>query len=96
MANKAKSSDEDNNSLLKFPCEFTVKVFGIASDVFEMEVITITRKHVSDLRENALSLRYSRDKKYLALSITFMAQSREQLDNLYRDLSSNSHILMAL
>lgn len=96
MASKEKSARNHNESPLQFPCEFTVKVFGMASEAFEMEVITLTRRHVMDLRENALALRYSRDRKYLALSITFTAQSREQLDNLYRDLSSSPHILMAL
>lgn len=81
---------------LKFPCEFTIKVFGIASDAFELEVITIVKKHVKSLRENALANRYSKDKKYLALSISFTAYSREELDNLYRELSRSPYILMAL
>ena len=81
---------------MQFPSEFTIKVFGLASDAFEMEVITIIRKYVYDLRENSLSNRYSKDKKYLAMSITFIAESREQLDSIYRELSSNPHILMAL
>jgi len=71
-------------------------VFGFASDAFEMEVITLIRQHVADLRENALALRYSRDRKYLAMSVTFTAESREQLDSLYRDVSANPHVLMAL
>lgn len=81
---------------LKFPCEFTIKVFGLASDEFEMEVITITRRHIKQLRENSLATRYSRDRKYLALSITFTAESREQLDALYRELSHSPRILMVL
>lgn len=86
----------NNNTNLKFPCEFTIKVFGLASDAFELEVITIVKKHVESLRENAFASRYSKDKKYLALSISFTANSREQLDNLYRELSRSPHVLMAL
>ncbi len=86
----------DNTPLMQFPCEFTIKVFGIASDEFEMEVITIIRKHILTLRENSLASRHSRDKKYLALSITFTAPSKEVLDNLYQELSANKHVLMAL
>ncbi|MDX1901734.1 MAG: DUF493 domain-containing protein [Gammaproteobacteria bacterium] len=86
----------NENSNLKFPCEFTIKIFGLASDAFEMEVITIVRKHIKFLREDALSSRYSKDKKYLALSISFTANSREELDNLYRELSRSPHVLMAL
>jgi len=86
----------ETTGLLQFPCEFTIKVFGIASDEFELEVIGIIKKHITNLRENAFSSRYSKDKKYLALSISFTAASREELDNIYRELSSSSRVLMAL
>ncbi len=87
---------EKTDSLFLFPCEFLIKVFGNASDQFELEVLTIIRKHVDDLREDALASRPSKDGKYLALTIKIMAQDRAQLDAIYRDLSSNPHVLMAL
>jgi uncharacterized protein len=85
-----------HDPLLQFPCEFAIKVFGMASDEFEAAVLTIIRHHVDDLRENALTCRLSKDGKYLAITITIEAQSREQLDNIYRELTSHSLILMAL
>lgn len=83
-------------SLLNFPCEFIIKVFGIASDEFETAVITIIRNHIKDLREDAFRTRPSKDSKYLAITITINVESREQLDNIYRDLSNNPQVLMAL
>jgi len=82
--------------LLKFPCDFMVKIFGAASDQFEVEVITIIRQHVAELRENAIRSRLSKDGKYLALTITVHAESKEQLDDIYRALTANPHVLMAL
>lgn len=90
------AEEQDITTLLTFPCEFVIKVFGMASDQFEVEVLTIIRKHVADLRENALRSRPSKDKKYLALTITIHAESKEQLDDIYRDLSASPHVLMAL
>jgi putative lipoic acid-binding regulatory protein len=83
-------------SLHKFPCEFIIKVFGNKNDEFETTVITIIRQHCPDLRENALVLRPSKDGKYLAISVTLEAESKEQIDAIYRDLSANPNILMAL
>jgi putative lipoic acid-binding regulatory protein len=83
-------------TLYQFPCEFVIKVFGLASEQFELEALTIIRKHVTDLREDALRSRLSGDGKYLALTITITAVSKDQLDAIYRDLSANSHVLMAL
>lgn len=83
-------------SPLTFPSEFDIKVFGIASDEFEKTVITIIRHDVRELRENALHSRLSKDGKYLALTITITAESREQLDNIYRALNSSPLVLMTL
>jgi hypothetical protein len=87
---------EKPDSPFQFPCDFVIKVFGNASDEFEREVLTIIRKHAADLKENALASRLSKDGKYLAISITITARDREQLDNIYRDLTANPHVLMAL
>lgn len=86
----------NSESPLQFPCEFLIKVFGLASDQFELEVLTIIRKHVQDLKEDALRVRPSKDGKYLAITIKINAQSKAQLDDIYRDLSANPHVLMAL
>lgn len=83
-------------SLLTFPCEFVIKVFGLASDEFEASVITLIRNHISDIRAEAFKTRPSKDGKYLALTITVDIETREQLDSIYRDLTSNPLILMAL
>jgi hypothetical protein len=88
--------EQTQQPLFQFPCEFVIKVFGLASSEFETAVLTIIRNHVSDLKENALRTRPSKDGKYLAITITFNAENREQIDEIYRDLSSNSHVLMAL
>lgn len=83
-------------SLLKFPCDFVIKVFGLASDEFEVAVITIIRNHIKELREDALQFRPSKDGKYLALTVNVHVESKEQLDNIYRDLTASTHVLMAL
>lgn len=85
-----------NESLLTFPCEFIIKVFGVASNEFEAAVITIIRDHIVDIRADAFRTRPSKDGKYIAMTITINANTREQLDNIYRDLTKNPLVLMAL
>lgn len=82
--------------LLQFPCEFIIKAFGLASDEFETAVLTIIRAHVRDLGENAIRSRLSKDNKYLALTISIMAESQDQLNGIYQAFSKNPLILMAL
>ncbi len=84
------------DSLLTFPCDFVIKVFGIASDEFESAVLTIIHKHVPNLTEGAIKTRPSENGKYVALSITVHAEDQAQLDAIYRELSSSPQVLMAL
>ena len=83
-------------SLLQFPCSFPIKVMGRSGDTFEFEVVQIMRRHVPNLAEGAISRRDSKQNNYAALTITIEAQSREQLDAIYQDLTACEHVLMAL
>lgn len=83
-------------SLIEFPCDFTLKVFGKATNAFEIAVLTIIKKHVATLQENAIRQRYSKDKNYLSLSVTIHAHSKAQLDAIYQDLTKEPCVIMAL
>jgi putative lipoic acid-binding regulatory protein len=89
-------SEELNESPLHFPCEFSVKIFGAATEQFEAAVLDIFHQHVPDLHESAIRKRPSKDGKYLAFTITINAQSKAELDEIYQDLTSCPHVLMAL
>jgi putative lipoic acid-binding regulatory protein len=91
-----KSSLDNAGEIMIFPCEFTIKVFGLSSNEFQATVFAIMRKHIPQLSDHAIQNRPSKDEKYNALSISFIAESREQLDTIYRELSSNPLILMVL
>lgn len=84
-------------SLIEFPCAFTIKTFGKATAEYEIAVLAIIKKYAADsLNENAVRQRYSRDKNYLALSITIQAHSKKQLDEIYQALSQEPLVTMAL
>ena len=81
---------------LQFPCEFPIKVLGQARPDFDVLVLDIVRRHVSDIHEGAMRTRSSRGGKYLSVTITIQAVSQNQLDAIYQDLTSCEHVLMAL
>jgi putative lipoic acid-binding regulatory protein len=84
------------DSLLEFPCDFPLKVMGRAGPDFEATVIAIVRKHAPDLAEGAISIRASSGGNYTALSFVLRANSREQLDALYHELTACPLVSMAL
>lgn len=87
---------EPDQSAFEFPCDFPIKVMGLADAEFDQLVVEIVLKHVVDLREGAVKSRASRSGKYLSVTITIQAQSQTQLDDLYRELSGHERILMVL
>jgi len=83
-------------AIMTFPCTFPIKVMGLQSDEFESAIVMIARKHISKLGEGAVQTKPSKNGKYLAITITFQAESREQLDNLYREITARDDVKMVL
>lgn len=69
---------------------------GKATNEFEAFVISTMHKHVSNLAKDAVEMRNSENGNYLSITITIEANSKEQLDAIYRELTSSSLVLMAL
>jgi hypothetical protein len=81
-------------SLLRFPVEFPIKVMGRTADGFAQTIAMVVQKHAPDFDPATIEMRASSAGKYLSLTCTINATSREQLDHLYRDLSSHPMVTM--
>jgi len=89
-------TDQNIETLLKFPCVMPIKVIGENNDAFEIAVIPIFHKHFPTLKEGCLEFKKSSKAKYLAMTITVEAESKEQLDALYQELTDHPLVLWAL
>src|SRR5213594_5192349 len=83
-------------SALAFPCEFPIKIMGRTQAGFAQAVIEVVKRHALDFDPATLEMRPSREGKYLSLTCTIRAVSREQLDELYRELCDNPMVTMVL
>jgi putative lipoic acid-binding regulatory protein len=83
-------------TLLEFPCVFPLKVIGRNVAEFEGEVLTIIQKHVPEAQRENVTRRPSAGNKYLALTVTFVADNQMQLDELYLELNRHELVLMTL
>ena len=84
------------NPALTFPCQFPVKVMGYWAEDFDAFVAQIVRRHVGDLHEGAVQTRESRGGRFVSVTVTFEATSRDQLDAIYRDLTQEKRIVLVL
>ena len=90
------SGMETEETLLKFPCEFSIKAMGLAAPDFDATVVGIVRRHAPDISEGGVRSRASKGGKYLSVTVTITATSKQQLDAIYQDLTDNERVLMSL
>ena len=85
-----------DDTLMEFPCEFPIKMMGRESPEFHKTVRDLVEKHTGPLSDNAFQTAQSRKGRFVSITVTVTAESREQLDNIYRDLTAHDDVLMAL
>jgi putative lipoic acid-binding regulatory protein len=98
MAEPGRPADGDSAppALMQFPMDFPIKIMGVRVDRFADEVSAVLRRHAPDFDPATLEMRPSRQGTYLGLTATIRAVSREQLDALYRELSSHPLVKVVL
>lgn len=86
-------SDE---TLLDFPCSFPIKMMGHDTPAFRQTVRGIVEKHAGPVDDTAVQNSLSRNGRFVSVTITVSAQSQQQLDDIYREVSEHDDVLMAL
>jgi putative lipoic acid-binding regulatory protein len=83
-------------SLIEYPCDFPIKIFGQQQAGFAQAVLEVVNKHDPGFVAASMEMRTSKTARYISLTCTVRATSREQLDALYQDLCDHPLIVMAL
>ncbi len=83
-------------SLIEYPCAFPIKVMGVNAPGFIDAVVAVARQFDPDFDAASVARRDSSSGNYLGLTITIQATSREQLDELYRVLSTHPMVRVVL
>ena len=80
---------DPKDSLIDYPSDFPIKVMGLMQDDFAQTIVDLTMQHDPEFHAGKVEMRPSSKGNYLSLTLTVRATSREQLDNLYRALTSH-------
>ncbi len=78
-----------------FPCSFPLKVMGLNTEAFTVAVKVIFEKHLH-ASTVTFTNQLSKNGKYLSITATFTASSKEQLDAIYRELNAHELVVMTL
>jgi putative lipoic acid-binding regulatory protein len=80
----------------EFPCTFPIKVMGDKSFDLMALVQKTLEQHVKDPSTIHIHMRESAGGKYISVTGTFMADSKDQLNAIYQILSKHEHVKMVL
>jgi putative lipoic acid-binding regulatory protein len=83
-------------SAIEFPCAFPIKIMGRTRDGFAQAIVEIVARHAPDFDPGTLEMRSSSAGNYLSMTATVNATSRQQLDDLYRELVAHPMVAMVL
>jgi putative lipoic acid-binding regulatory protein len=83
-------------TLMEFPCSFPIKMMGRDTPAFRQLVRELVEKHTGPVDDKSVQHSLSRNGRFVSVTITVSAESQEQLDNIYRDVSAHDDVLMAL
>lgn len=89
-------AEEPEESLLKFPCDFPIKIMGRDEDALHIVISEIFSRHAADTKAENIKRRLSKKGNYVSVTVTINATSREQLDNIYRELTASEYTLFVL
>jgi uncharacterized protein len=83
-------------SLIQYPSDFPIKVMGLQVDGLVDALAAVARQFDPGFDARRIETRVSSGGKYLGVTLTVTATSREQLDALYRALTSHPMVKVVL
>jgi putative lipoic acid-binding regulatory protein len=85
-----------DESAIEFPCSFPIKMMGHDTPEFRATARALVEKHAGAVADDAVQATLSRNGRFVSVTVTITATSQEQLDAIYRDVTSHDDVLMAL
>ncbi len=87
---------DDRKSLIEYPSAFPIKVMGAQAEGFVEAIVAVARHFDPGFDPATVETRPSKAGNYLGITITVTATSREQLDELYRTLTTHPMVKVVL
>ncbi|MDA0941513.1 MAG: DUF493 domain-containing protein [Proteobacteria bacterium] len=86
----SKNIDNSNQeTLIKFPCDFFIKVIGVMNENFTQSIITEIYNIDQSFDATKVDIQSSQHGKYISLTCKVFVTSKSQLDLIYSKLSSH-------
>lgn len=81
---------------IEFPCDYLIKVVGDGGADFRDVVIDVVRVHAPDVDAARVTVRESRNGRFLSVNVTICATGEAQLQAIFADLKQTGRVQMVL
>lgn len=81
-------------TIIEFPTEFPVKALGRDEPEFKNTVIELITVHAEFDQQTDVKIQTSNKGNFISVTVTFRAESQDQLDNIYQSLHDHELVLM--
>lgn len=89
-------ANPSGEEILRFPTDYPIKVVGRPTAEFRARIHAVVLKHVPNVEADRITERLSENGNFLSISYTIVAESREQVVALARDLAAAEGVLMVI
>lgn len=83
-------------SLIEYPCRFPIKVMGANVEGYVSALTHVAKSFDPGFDASTIELRPSKAGNYMGVTLSVYVTSREQLDELYRTLSTHPLVKVVL
>jgi putative lipoic acid-binding regulatory protein len=83
-------------SLIEYPSVFPIKVMGLSAEGFVEALVAVAQEFDPGFDPDTVELRPSKGGKYLGVTLSVWATSREQLDALYLRFTAHPMVKVVL
>ena len=85
-----------NKPRIEFPCEYPIKIIGDGSSVFTDHIESVMTNTVGLGNYSKISEKYSKNKKWLSITISFIAKNENQLRRIHHHLKVSNSVKMVI
>ena len=81
---------------IEFPCDYPIKVMGVARRGFQKDVLEIIHRHASPVPAEQVTRRDSAQGNYVSVTVVIRATGEKQLQEIFRELMNHKSVKIVL
>jgi len=79
-----------------YPCQFPIKVIGENTEKLEEIIVKVMSSFGEVIHPDEMAMKHSKNEKYLSVTFTIVARSREYIERIYSELNAQKEVKMVM